>query len=314
MDVSTQPCPNCGAPGATAYDPSCRVCSFVFGGAIAPSSNAPPPASGALKSMRQQYVEGYRRFRRVKWYWQASVVAIIALFALAIVGAATDSGGASDNPSQDANVAAATGQSQSPAAVAVVDVVTATQIPSTPTIAIQPSATATIPLATATPVLAWEQGAPISESAVRARLQSADGLSRGVDLGNPQTLAIDGATITLTYKPKIALGETDMLTVSARTTFGAMRAMLRNPLIQSVTVVMLGDWIDPYGQTAEEETTRSTLSRSTVDLKIAWDGLATRVTDDNKHMFCISDSYFIHPGIYSRLDDKGCLLFHGASY
>lgn len=75
-----------------------------------------------------------------------------------------------------------------------------------------------------------------------------------------------------------------------------------------MTVGLVADWTDQYGNMAEEDTTRSTLSRSVVDMRINWDGREDRVYGDNKLFFCISDDFYIHPAVYVRLEDKGCLL------
>jgi len=72
-------------------------------------------------------------------------------------------------------------------------------------------------------------------------------------------------------------------------------------------VITLGDWTDQYGKTTEEVTTMSRLNRATVDSKIGWEGFEDRVTLDNKVLFCVSDAMQVHPAIYIKLKDKGCL-------
>lgn len=129
---------------------------------------------------------------------------------------------------------------------------------------------------------------------------------RSLDLGKPRAVQIDGESLTVTYKATSALKETDLLSISAQTSFSAHRALFKNPRIARVTIVVLADWIDQFGAESEDVTTVSTLNRSTVAL-IQWGGLEDRVILDNKHMFCISDSYRIHNGIYSRLGNTGCL-------
>jgi hypothetical protein len=67
----------------------------------------------------------------------------------------------------------------------------------------------------------------------------------------------DGDSISVTYKAKSALKETDLLTIAAQTSFSAHRALFANPSVTSVTVVMLADWTDQYGATSEDVTTVS---------------------------------------------------------
>ena len=112
--------------------------------------------------------------------------------------------------------------------------------------------------------------------------------------------------MTVTYKAESALKETDLLTIGAQTAFSAHRALFANPNVGSVTVTMTADWTDQFGASSADVTTVSTLDRATVQ-RIDWGGLEDRVLLDNKHMFCISDAYRIHLGIYSRLGDTGCL-------
>ena len=132
-------------------------------------------------------------------------------------------------------------------------------------------------------------------------------MTRSLDLSKPASILVDGGTVTVAYKAGTALSETDLLTIGAQTSFSAHRALFANPLVQTVTVVMLADWTDQYGKTVEEATTASTLNRTTVEGRIDWKGLEDRVTLDNKNLFCISDNYSIHAAIYVRLKDKGCL-------
>ena len=161
---------------------------------------------------------------------------------------------------------------------------------------------------TETPLPSWEDGASITEENVRAALEDADEMIRSENLGNPTRIVAGGGIVIVEYKADSILGETDLLTVAAQTSYSAMRALFMNPLVESVSVNVLADWTDQYGATQEEQTTSANLTRNTVDGRIDWDGLQDLVYGDNKHFFCIADDYYIHPGIYSRLEDKGCLL------
>lgn len=155
---------------------------------------------------------------------------------------------------------------------------------------------------------AWSSGVPLTDASIRGALSDGDEMTRSVNIGDPRSIEIDGGWIIVTYKIEDALKETDMLSIGGQTAFSAHKALFENPLVQTVTVTALADWTDQFGATTEDVTTVSTLERATVDARIQWDGLEDRVIIDNKNMFCVSDAYRIHLGIYSRLDDTGCLI------
>ena len=165
------------------------------------------------------------------------------------------------------------------------------------------------PEPTDTPERSWETG-PVTEATVREALKDADEAIRSEDLGDSRALFVDEAlgSIRVVYKADSAIGETDLLSIGAQTSFSAMRSLFANPRVQTVTVTLLADWTDQFGSSKEEETTKSTIGRALVDSRIDWDGLEDRVYGDNKLFFCISEDYYIHPAIYVRLEDKGCLL------
>lgn len=211
---------------------------------------------------------------------------VLAVFAvLAIIGALTgSSGGGKATPTQVAQAAA-------PKA-------TATPPP--------PKATVTPAAPSPTPAPRWADGAPITDTSVRAALGDASGISGSLNLGKPRSTVIDGGYITVTYKATNALSETDLLTIGADTSFSALRALFPNPAVQTVTVTVLADWTDQFGKTAEAPATVATFDRATV-AKIDWGGLKNNVESDNKALFCIADNYRINLAIYSRLRNKGCL-------
>jgi len=213
-----------------------------------------------------------------KWILGAVVVVIGFLVIAGIVGAATGWGDKEETAKGNASPTAL----QSPA--------------TTPTAAAQPT--------TAPP--SWSEGAPITDDSSAKALADSKEMTRSLNLGETESIQIDGSIVTVTYKTKDALSETDLLTIGAQTSFSAHRVLFTNPQVTSVTVIMLADWADQLGNTASEVTTVSTLDRATAD-QIDWDGLENRVLLDNKDMFCISDAYRIHIAIYSRLKDTGCL-------
>jgi len=163
------------------------------------------------------------------------------------------------------------------------------------------------PRPTSPPVRAWDEGTAVTREAVLDALKDADESARSEDLGKPAGLTVEGDSVTVAYKVESALKETDLLTIAAHTSFSAHRALFANPLLESATIVILADWLDALGNSEEEVTTVSMLSRAGRASGIAWDGLENLVYGDNKHMFCVSDAYEIHLGIYSRLGDTGCL-------
>lgn len=153
--------------------------------------------------------------------------------------------------------------------------------------------------------VSWAE-AELTEPTVTKALADAKQMTRSLNLGKPIALFVEDGIITATYEAKDALKETDLLTIGAHTSFSAFRVLFQNPAVQDVSVVMQAEWTDSLGKTAMEQTTILRIVRGTAD-KIGWDGLEDRVTLDNKHLFCIADTYRIHGGIYSRLGDKGCL-------
>ncbi len=164
---------------------------------------------------------------------------------------------------------------------------------------------------TATPPPSWEDGAPINEESVRDALEDADEMIRSEDLGRPTRVVASMGTVIVEYKADSILGETDLLSVAAQTTYSAMRALFMNPRVESVSVNIVADWTDQYGATREEPTTSVFLAREFVGGRIDWDGLTDLVYADSKHIFCIvefAEDYYIHPAIFARLEDKGCLL------
>jgi len=229
-----------------------------------------------LKDMIEQ-------FKKAPW-WAKTILAAAAVIAvLAIIGSALGS----EDDGNDAVVATApTRVVGTPDSTTNVDPTPATQQTESPS---------------------WASGAPLSGDSIREALRDGDELTRSLNIGQPRTVEVDGTAIYLTYRAEDARGETDLLTVGAQTSFSAHRALFSNPLVQSVTVTVVADWVDQFGATTEDVTTVSTLDRATVDERIDWGGLKGRVIGDNKIMFCVSDAYNIHRGIYSRLGDLGCL-------
>lgn len=218
---------------------------------------------------------------RTKWIWSAVFAVLLSLFVIGgIVG---------DEESTKNEAATNAAPTRIPEAAA-----TDPAVPPTPA-----------PLPTVKPP-SWKEGGAVTYTAAIKALSDGDEMIRSLNLGEPRGVQIDGESITVTYKGKSALKETDLLTIAAQTSFSAHRAIFANPRVVSVTVIILADWTDQFGAESEDVTTVSTLDRLTV-VRIDWDGLEDRVILDNKHMFCISDSYRIHGGIYSRLGNTGCL-------
>ncbi len=247
----------------------------------------------------------YLMWRHASWggRWKWAISGILA--ALVVVVAVSGAVGGGDDGDDSRTVVGGTATEAPPTEQG-------TQKPTEPPTEIAteaPTAEPTEPPA-ATSLPSWEDGAPITEDTVRGALDDADELIRSEDLGRPRSVSVvtTAGSIVVRYKAENALGETDLLSIGAQTSFSAMRALFANPRVQTVRVTLLADWTDQYGQTEEKETTSSLLRRETVDIRINWDGLEDRVYADNKLFFCISEDYYIHPAIYVRLEDKGCLL------
>ncbi len=155
----------------------------------------------------------------------------------------------------------------------------------------------------------WAQGSELTRRNVIDILGHAPKkLIRSLPLSKPKKVEIDAAngSLTLTYKITNALKETDMLDIGGQTSYGVHRALFLNPTVQRSTVIMTARWIDEYGKGSTEKTLVSTLTRPTEE-RIGWSGLEDRVYIDNKWLYCLSDERYVHPAIYVRLKDPGCL-------
>lgn len=156
----------------------------------------------------------------------------------------------------------------------------------------------------------WASGVPLTEESVRAALAAVkDGAiptTEKLDAPTAISVATDTGTISLSYKPEALWNEQSYVGRGADTAFSAMRYLFRNPSVQTVTVTMLADWTDQYGNTKESPSTAITINRATAD-KINWDGIEDQVMIEDKHLYCIADKPYIHPAITLKMDELGCL-------
>ena len=258
----------------------------------------------------------FRRNARYTWLPYVGVATVVVLLLSVVSGSEGDESGseATATPSRSAATAApartsAPAQTATPSPTAT-PAQTATPSPTaTPAQTATPSPTAT-PARTPTPAptpLPW-RAAELNHLSVRSALENADDTIRSVSLDEYHSLDIttDG-TVVLTYRVESALSETDLLTIGAHTAFSAFRALFVNPRVEGVGVTVETKWIDQLGNTKWDFATIATFERATADLA-DWSGLEGLVLGDNKRLFCAADAFAIHPAIYTRLGDKGCLL------
>ena len=246
----------------------------------------------------------FRRAARFTWLPYVGVATVVVLLLGVVSGSEGDESGseATATPSRSAATAA-------PARTSAL-AQTATPSPTaTPAQTATPSPTAT-PARTPTPApthLPW-RAAELNHLSVRSALENADDTIRSVSLDEYHSLDIttDG-TVVLTYRVESALSETDLLTIGAHTAFSAFRALFVNPRVEGVGVTVETKWIDQLGNTKWDFATIATFERATAD-RADWSGLEDLVLGDNKRLFCAADAFAIHPAIYTRLGDKGCLL------
>jgi len=145
----------------------------------------------------------------------------------------------------------------------------------------------------------------IDEKMIRSDIKGKVKYARILDLTGLNDA--ESPRVVVGFKPGTVLSETDFLTVAGASSVDAAALLFENPAVGSVLIEALADMTDAYGNKSEDILTRVWLSRATAE-KISWDGLRDLQLLDNKHIFCIADDHFIHPTIYQKLKDKGCLL------
>lgn len=119
-------------------------------------------------------------------------------------------------------------------------------------------------------------------------------------------VSISGGLVRFEVEPNL-INETDALTVASHNAIVASRAIWTTyPEAQAIQVVVLNELTDQFGAKKVEQITYIQVNRATGEM-FQYDGLKSRVISDNKLMFCNADKYQIHPVVYTRIQDKGCL-------
>lgn len=258
---------------------------------------------------------------RFKWLWSAAAAIVILFIVAGAVGGreTKDSSNRAEMPDlapttpQTGTVAAPTMTTQELAYVQAVatqegERAQVTTIAAEQTKAAQPTET---PEPTPMPKLSWENG-PVTEETVRKALDDLDDLGLGrpdINSDNVTFLSVidaEGFVVAIEFRPGEALSETDFLTIAGESTLVAMAKLFGNPQVQRVKVSAMADLVDAFGNESMQVVTTATINRATAN-RINWQGLASRQSSDNKHVFCIADEYAIRPVVYNELKDKGCL-------
>jgi len=256
-----------------------------------------------MRDMLHQMWLGLKNFWGLRWLIKGPILAVLALFLVAIVAGVAGGGEKKEEKEAGAVVGNTTPVDRTTALVPATEAL--------PT----PEETA-IPAPSATPEPMWATG-PVNEQTVSAALNDIEEKMIRSDIkGNVKYVRIMDITglndaesprLVIGFKPGTVLSETDFLTVAGASSVDAAALLFENPGVGSVLIEGLADMTDAYGNTTEEIVTRVWLSRATAQ-KINWDGLRDLQLQDNKHVFCIADDRFIDPTIYAKLKDKGCLV------
>ncbi len=114
--------------------------------------------------------------------------------------------------------------------------------------------------------------------------------------------------IVINVSPSAVASEGDTLTIAAQTAVVANKAIwTKYPDARTLTVNTYGTFTDQYGHSSSDVAASITIERSTAN-HFDYTGLKDRVLQDNKALFCVADGYTIHPAIYRKLGNTGCLL------
>jgi hypothetical protein len=121
---------------------------------------------------------------------------------------------------------------------------------------------------------------------------------------------IRGNAVTVSIEPKL-LNEADTLTVASHTALAVSKVLWANfPQAERLDVTVRSVFTDAVGAKRIGVAASLEVSRQTA-ARFVYDGLKERVMVDNKHLFCLADRYSIHPAVYARIKDAGCLTGRG---
>jgi hypothetical protein len=122
-----------------------------------------------------------------------------------------------------------------------------------------------------------------------------------------------GGLVILELYPKTVLSDGDILTIASASAVVASKAIWTTYLqVDLMQVDVRVEFTDQFGKKSVESAALLTITRSTGE-KFVYDGLRDRVISDNKILFCAVDHYRIHPSVYAKLGNKGCLADWGFS-
>jgi len=164
-----------------------------------------------------------------------------------------------------------------------------------------PAASAPAQSPVATP--SWNQIA-VSQNTVIAQLKEFKASNilpddNGFPADITKTTVSDG-TIQIEYKPAEGLDETMLVKEAIGTDLDSMKMLFQNKQVAKVDMITMVDMADQYGNTSASKGVELVYDRSTAD-KIDWTGFENRALTDPANALNLSNSYFIHPGIYKNL-------------
>lgn len=227
---------------------------------------------------------GIRRFWALPWRWKGSIVAGVAVV-IVIISVAAGSGGGSKG----------SGSTRT----ALVQAKTATS-----TATATPKRTAALPTATPTPL------------SIEAQLKKSYEDNRGFMIravGDPVKVSFDPAAGTAEFDvyPKAIASEGDVLTIESASAIVASKAVWSSyPQVKEIIVATYLDFTNASGASRSEVAASTSILRATGNTFV-YDGLKSRALSDNKLWFCGADAYNIHPAIYTKLGNPGCLAQWG---
>lgn len=251
------------------------------------------------------------------WHWYRSqrgwVQGVIGFFVVILVlGIIGNLGGSGDKSTAKATPAATGAQlvaaaeqkesaTAAPTPAATEEPAAPNPTPPPPT----PTPEPPTPVPTPTPAPTPEGPPALTSANVTAALQANKSFMPRASLDNLALIAQDGI-VEIDIEPTL-FNETDALTIAAQTEVVASKAIFPTfPDARTVAVNLVNEFTDAYGQKSKETAALIRIDRPTAE-KFDYSGVKSRVQSDNKILFCVADHYLIHPAVWQKIKDKGCL-------